>query len=131
MQVVTPIELTYNYRNFDKEINIDTYEKARANRMELQTWLNPMLNCFNGIVMEDLQHLLKWTNCNIFLKIDINSFKTTGVLVRIATGMLNNIEYLTKHQKQQLHLNLIQSVKWLQAEYIVANLRNDPNDLPF
>ena len=45
--------------------------------------------------------------------------------------MLNNIEYLTKHQKQQLHLNLIQSVKWLQAEYIVANLRNDPNDLPF
>lgn len=131
MRGVTPIELTCNYRNFDKGIDIDTYEKARANRMELQTWLNPMLNCFNGIVMEDLQHLLKWTNCNIFLKIDINSFKTTGVLIRIATGMLNNIEYLTKHQKQQLHLNLIQSVKWLQAEYIVANLKNDPDDLPF
>lgn len=131
MRSIEPTELTKAHRNADGSVNKSTYSNASYAGVWNRYWLNPMLNSFNGIVMHELIEVLIWSNRNIFVKINSNSLNTLNVYVRIVTGMLNKIEYLTDAQKQQLHSNLIQFIRWLQTEYIVADLRNSPNDLPF
>lgn len=63
----------------------------------------------------------KWVNENICLTLDIDHYKTIGVKLRIATGMLNNIESLTDEEKIQIHSNLTSNV-WNEYELIQTSL---------
>lgn len=53
---------------------------------------------------------LRWVNRNICLNMGLDSEKTIMVKLRIATGMLNNIESLTDLEKIQIHSNLTDNV---------------------
>lgn len=132
MREITPEQLTIHYRGLNKCLTIDTYPKARANlNLYREHWNCPIFDKFDGIVLSELAELGKWCNKSIYLKIDTLPIRSTDVLIRIATGMLNKITYLTDDQRQLIHYNLIRSTRWLQTEIILANLRNSPEELPF
>lgn len=72
---------------------------------------------------ENMRKLTDWINRNIVLQLDLLNHDTFGVLVRIATGMLNKID-IQKNYKLILH------------EHMVKNLRDEffnviVSDLPF
>lgn len=132
MREISPTDLTKWYRGSNRELLLTTYNEARKNNnLFLETWNCPILSKYNGIVLSDLAKLAIWCNKTIYLKIDMYNTNTIGVLTRIATGMLNKIDYLTDDQKNLIHFNLIQSTKWLQTEIILENLRTPPDELPF
>lgn len=132
MREIAPELLTLHYRGLNKCLTIDTYSKARTNEnLYNEYWNCPIFDKFDGIVSFELAELGRWCNKSIYLRLDTLTIKSTGVLTRIATGMLNKITYLTEDQQQLIHYNLIKSIKWLQTEIILANLRNSPEELPF
>uniref|UniRef100_A0AAU8B9I4 Uncharacterized protein n=1 Tax=Dulem virus 42 TaxID=3145760 RepID=A0AAU8B9I4_9CAUD len=51
-----------------------------------------------------------WVNKNICQKLETDYFETTGVKIRIATGMLNNIQSLSDLQKIQIHSNIVRNI---------------------
>lgn len=132
MREINPTDLTKWYRGSNRELLLTTYQEARKNNnLFLESWNCPILSKFDGIVLSDLAKLALWCNKTIYLKIDMYNTNTIGVLTRIATGMLNKIDYLTDDQKNLIHYNLIRSTKWLQTEIILENLKTPPNELPF
>lgn len=59
----------------------------------------------------DLIRWIMWVNKNICQKLTDDCILTTGVKLRIATGMLNKLESLTDLEKIQIHCNLVLNVK--------------------
>lgn len=53
---------------------------------------------------------IMWVNKNICQQLQTDNVITTGVKLRIATGMLNKLESLTDLEKIQIHSNLIRNV---------------------
>lgn len=131
MRKIDAKTLTKSYRSKEHNLALveSTYRKAIEDYAHLQYWNNPVLDNFDGIVLQPLCNLLLWTNKEIFLKIP-ESVKTLEVKIRIATGMLNKIKYLSKDQKILLHNNLVNSTNWLKTEWIVFDYANH-SDLPF
>lgn len=67
-----------------------------------------------GTIMSnpDIWAWLEWVNRNICHRIYYeDSYTTTMVKVRIATGMLNNIESLTDLEKIEIHTNFTRNVQ--------------------
>lgn len=58
----------------------------------------------------DVCDWIRWVNVNICHKLKKDSFTTTDVKLRIATGMLNKIVSLSDKQKIRIHLNLTNNV---------------------
>ena len=54
---------------------------------------------------------LRWINKNICQQLDVDTYKSTDVKLRIATGMLNKIVSLTDEEKIQIHCNLTKNIK--------------------
>lgn len=132
MREINPTDLTKWYRGSNRELLLTTYTEARKNKnLYLENWNCPILSQFDGVILHDLHKLSLWCNEKIFLEIDKLSNDSIGVLTRIATGMLNKINYLSDDQKNLIHYNLVRSTKWLQTEIILTNLRNPPDDIPF
>lgn len=134
-RVIPAIEPTWTVRGDRNELLSTTYAKARSEHNYIECYYyhhSPMLNMYNGIITPKLVQLCEWVSKKILLQIDMLPNKSLAVLTRIATGMLNNLEnYVRKEDRVLLHNNLIFAIKWLRTEYIVANLRNSPNELPF
>lgn len=61
----------------------------------------------------EVTKVLSWVNVNVVIKLDIIDYKTMGVLIRIATGMLNKCN-IPKEIQIMFHDNM---VKNLQTEY--------------
>lgn len=59
----------------------------------------------------DVIKWIMWVNINICEKLETDWYKTTDVKLRIATGMLNNIQSLTDLEKIQIHSNLVRNVR--------------------
>lgn len=77
------------------------------------TMSNACISPFNVatcLCNSDLRKWLEWVNLNICLPIASDTIITTGVKLRIATGMLNKLESLTDLEKIQIHSNLILNV---------------------
>lgn len=77
------------------------------------TMSNACISPFNVVTCicnRDLRKWLEWVNLNICLPIASDTVITTGVKLRIATGMLNKLESLTDLEKIQIHSNLIRNV---------------------
>lgn len=72
----------------------------------------------------DLIRWIMWVNVNICQQLITDNSITTGVKLRIATGMLNKLESLTDLEKIQIHSNLVRNVK--KEEYDILT-----EDLPF
>lgn len=72
----------------------------------------------------DVREWLEWVNLNICLHIASDTDKTTGVKLRIATGMLNKIESLSDIEKIQIHSNLTNNV--YEEKFLLIN-----GELPF
>ena len=71
----------------------------------------------------DIWNWLKWVNENICHRIFYDDlYTTTMVKVRIATGMLNNIESLTDSEKIEIHMNFTRNVQEAYGEYATMNL---------
>jgi hypothetical protein len=67
----------------------------------------------------ELYHLLYWINKEIGSKIDVLSDKSLDVLLRIFTGMLNDL-HINEDIKRTFHNNIIRSIKnarWEWYEY--------------
>ena len=136
MRKLEIVDLTKHYRDVVLELKEDTYVKVRNSNNKLQYNLFTMYIGFDGIVMHDLTKLLLWANLNIFCKIDILSYNSSAVLLRIATGMLNKIEYLSKEQKNVLHQSLVDSLhrltnEWHAFKFINSHVPTKDNELPF
>lgn len=54
----------------------------------------------------ELRRWLRWVNLNIILNMANDTYKTTEVKLRIATGLLNKIESLNAMEKMKIHDNL-------------------------
>lgn len=59
----------------------------------------------------DVIKWIMWVNVNICRKLETDFYKTTDVKLRIATGMLNNIQSLTDLEKIQIHSNLVRNIQ--------------------
>lgn len=82
--------------------------------------------CF-GLMQKDLRSTINWINKNIVLNLPNYmpwpGLKTLGVLLRIATGMINKLD-LPDDVKRKIHVNMINNVE---QEY----RRLDTESLPF
>lgn len=119
----------YYYNNIDEAYafarrNIGPYDLYDA------AWMNPIPDSFWGIQNKDLKKLTVWINRNISLKTDLISLSTENVLIRIATGMLNNISVLPADIRIKLHINLTNNRKAARQEWNVYALKNSKG-LPF
>lgn len=79
------------------------------------SWLDIMHN-------HELIVWLRWVNKNICQQILIDTYVTTDVKVRIATGMLNKIKSLTDMEGIQIHKNLVDNLKKLSIEIDLERL---------
>ena len=52
----------------------------------------------------------RWVNENIVFNLERDTAQTTGVKLRIATGMLNKLKSLSKEDKKIIHENLTTNV---------------------
>lgn len=52
----------------------------------------------------------RWVNKNIVFNLEHDSAQTTGVKLRIATGMLNKLKSLSEEDKKIIHENLTTNV---------------------
>lgn len=59
----------------------------------------------------DVIRWVMWVNRNICQNLKTDYYKTTDVKLRIATGMLNNIQSLTDLEKIQIHSNLVRNIR--------------------
>lgn len=80
-----------------------------------------------GILQKDLRSTLNWINKNIVLNLPVYVYypgpKTLGVLLRIATGMINKLD-LPEEVKQEIHINVVRNIE---RECRILELE----DLPF
>lgn len=76
---------------------------------------------------KELQDLLRWVNKKIVLNLDISDYRTIGVRMRIATGMLNKLEkegLISKKLSIRIHNNFVTTIN--------GELRGiNTEDLPF
>lgn len=92
-------------------------------------WLEPLPEVSYWLGNPKLRPVLKWVNEKIILATDINSQKTEDVLVRIATGMINNLD-IPDYYKRIIHENLLNNRRAARAEWNVYALKNSKG-LPF
>lgn len=52
----------------------------------------------------------RWVNKNIVFNLERDTAQTTGVKLRIATGMLNKLKSLSEEDKKIIHENLTTNV---------------------
>lgn len=86
------------YEYLDKLQDLDQYMIYDNNQLDT-LWINMKLN-------RDLRELNAFVNKNIVLKFGRISDMTFGVLLRIATGMLNKCNSITEEDKLRIHRNL-------------------------
>lgn len=67
-----------------------------------------------GVLQKDLRSTLNWINEHVVLNLPTFLYypgpKTLGVLLRIATGMINNLD-LSEETKREVHMNVIHNVE--------------------
>lgn len=108
----------------------DAYHYLRKHKEELLCTIRCSTRCIHPIdwmtIMPhaDAVKWLYWVNEHICLHIDQQSYATMGVMLRIATGMLNKVQSLTDLEKIQIHSNLTHNVH---KEYY----KLQAEDLPF
>lgn len=73
------------------------------------------------LCIDSIFELQEWVDENIFNKIGINSEKTEDVLIRIATGMINNLPVNDKN-KTEIHENLIHYRQIMRQEWTLKAL---------
>lgn len=91
------------------EILRHIWESDRYGVMLSNACISPF-NVATCLCNRDLRKWLEWVNLNICLLIASDTEKTTGVKLRIATGMLNKIESLSDIEKIQIHSNLTNNI---------------------
>lgn len=74
----------------------------------------------------------KWINLNIAIKIDTNNEATDRVLLRIATGMIEKLNW-SKDAKIEAHLNLLNNWRRVKQEWQAFKVMKSelPNSVPF
>lgn len=92
-------------------------------------WLLPLPETTYWLGNPKLRRISQWINKNIIVKTDINSQITEDVLIRIATGMINNLS-TPDYYKRLMHENLIINRKAARMEWNVYALKNSKG-LPF
>lgn len=83
--------------------NVDTYNLTSA--------IAPVDYIKTIMPNPDVIGWVMWVNKNICQNLKTDYYKTTDVKLRIATGMLNNIQSLTDLEKIQIHSNLVRNVR--------------------
>ena len=91
------------------------YGECSPNIIQPYSWLDIMRN-------HELIVWLKWVNQNICQQITADTYTTTDVKVRIATGMLNKIKSLTDMEGIQVHKNLVDNLKQLRIDIELEQL---------
>lgn len=86
----------YNY--LDKNKNLDQFMLINNNQLDT-LWLNAYTNI-------ELRNINEFINRSIILKFGKISDTTFGVLLRIATGMLNKCKCIDDDEKRKLHRSL-------------------------
>lgn len=90
-----------------------------------------LTNEYESLTTVSVTTTITWIHTNIFEKVTVNSQKTEDVLLRIATGMINNLS-LCSVNKTLLHDNMIKESKRLRESWTLTILTNDFNkDVPF
>lgn len=89
---------------------------AEIARIWQQDWISitestACIEPISGPLNSELKRWLSWVNKNIIIPMANETYTTTGVKVRIATGMLNRIESLTDLEKIQIHCNFTQNIR--------------------
>lgn len=74
-----------------------------------------------AIYNSEVTKVLSWVNTNIVIKLGIIDYKTTGVLIRIATGMLNKCN-IPKEIQIMFHDNMVKNLQAEQSEIILSGL---------
>lgn len=91
------------------------YGECSPNIIQPYSWLDIMRN-------HDIIVWLKWVNQNICQQMYADTYTTTDVKVRIATGMLNKIKSLTAMEGIQIHKNLVDNLKQLRIDIELEQL---------
>lgn len=91
------------------------FGECSPNIIQPYSWLDIMSN-------HELIVWLKWVNENICQQMLVDTYVTTDVKVRIATGMLNKIKSLTAMEWIQIHKNLVENLKKLSIEIDLERL---------
>lgn len=61
----------------------------------------------------ELENIIRWVNERIVFQLDISTYRTIGVRLRIATGMINKLVYdgkITKDLGMRLHYHLVRNI---------------------
>lgn len=82
-----------------------------------------------SLLTEPIRALNEWVVTRIYLKVGINSVKTEDVLIRIATGMINNLK-LKQENKDLIYRNLIHYRQIMRQEWLLQSLKA-AEELPF
>lgn len=121
--------LTALHRDIDGGLTSDTYEMTRRNTAHWSC--NPMYKP-GMVVTPSLVRLLDWVDCNLLLKIDELDGITIGVLIRIATSMINKLdEHTTIEDRMYMHAKLIEVTKELRIEWFLYTIKDYGNGCPF
>lgn len=91
------------------------YGECSPNIIQPYSWLDIMRN-------HEVIVWLKWVNQNICQQMNADTYTTTDVKVRIATGMLNKIKSLTAMEGIQIHKNLVDNLKQLRIDIELEQL---------
>lgn len=91
------------------------FGECSDNIIQPNDWLKTMRN-------HEMIVWLRWVNENICQQITADTYTTTDVKVRIATGMLNKIKSLTDEEGIQIHRNLIENLKQLRIDVELEQL---------
>lgn len=91
------------------------YGECSPNIIQPYSWLDIMRN-------HEVIVWLKWVNQNICQQMVADTYTTTDVKVRIATGMLNKIKSLTAMEGIQIHKNLVDNLKQLRIDIELEQL---------
>lgn len=84
---------------------------------------------YESLQTEPVRALNEWVATNVFLKVGTNSIKTEDVLIRIATGMINNLE-IERENKDLIYRNLIHYRQIMRQEWTLQSLKA-AEELPF
>lgn len=110
MLIVSPLVNSIKHLTLREQYN-------ELKRLYSKPWFG-LVECCNCAASKDvnwrdnpeLWKLKGWITYNIILNLGNDSPVTTGVKVRIATGMLNKIESLTVLEKIRIHDDLILTI---------------------
>ena len=91
------------------------FGECSPNIIQPYSWLDIMHN-------HELIVWLKWVNKNICQQLYTDTYITTGVKVRIATGMLNKIRSLTDMEGITIHKNHVDNLKKISIEIDLERL---------